>query len=40
MAYYTTKNQLAKAYDKMVKINKALKKINEYCELVVSNDSY
>ena len=40
MEYYITKNQLAKAYDKMVKINKALKKINEYCELVVSNDSY
>ena len=40
MGYYITKNQLAKAYDKMVKINKALKKINEYCELVVSNDSY
>lgn len=40
MGYYTTKNQLAKAYDKMVKINKALKKINEYCELVVTNESY
>jgi len=40
MGYYIAKNQLAKAYDKMVKINKALKKINEYCELVVSNDSY
>ena len=40
MGYYITKNQLAKTYDKMVKINKALKKINEYCELVVSNDSY
>ena len=40
MGYYITKNQLAKAYDKMVKINKALKKINEYCELVVSNSPY
>ena len=40
MGYYITKNQLAKAYDKMVKINKALKKINEYCELVVTNESY
>ena len=40
MGYYTTKNQLAKAYDKMVKINKALRKINEYCELVISNDAY
>ena len=40
MGYYITKNQLAKAYDKMVKINKALRKINEYCELVISNDAY
>ena len=40
MGYYTTKNQLGKAYDKMVKINKALKKINEYCELVINNHSY
>lgn len=40
MGYYIAKNQLAKAYDKMVKINKALKKINEYCELVVTNESY
>ena len=40
MGYYITKNQLAKAYDKMVKINKALKKINEFCELVVSNSPY
>lgn len=40
MSYYTTKSQLWKAYNKMVKINKALKQINEYCELVVSNDSY
>ena len=40
MGYYIAKNQLAKAYEKMVKINKALKKINEYCELVVTNESY
>ena len=40
MGYYITKNQLAKAYDKMVKINKALMKINEFCELVVTNESY
>ena len=40
MGYYIAKNQLAKAYDKMVKINKALKKINEFCELVVTNESY
>ena len=38
MGYYIAKNQLAKAYDKMVKINKALKKINEFCELVVTNE--
>ena len=40
MGYYIAKNQLAKAYDKMVKINKALMKINEFCELVVTNESY
>ena len=38
MGYYTSKDQLWKAYDKMTKINNALKEINEYCELVVSND--
>jgi hypothetical protein len=38
--YYITKNQLAKAYDKMIKINKALRKINEWCELVILNESY
>lgn len=38
MGYYIAKNQLAKAYDKMVKINKALMKINELCELVVTNE--
>jgi hypothetical protein len=38
MGYYIAKNQLAKAYDKMVKINKALMKINEFCELVVTNE--
>lgn len=39
MGYYTSKDQLWKAYDKMTKINNALKEINEYCELVVSNDA-
>jgi hypothetical protein len=38
--YYITKNQLGKAYDKMIKINKALRKINEWCELVILNESY
>ena len=38
--YYITKNQLAKAYNKMIKINKALRKINEWCELVILNESY
>jgi hypothetical protein len=38
--YFITKNQLGKAYDKMIKINKALRKINEWCELVILNESY
>jgi hypothetical protein len=41
-SYYITKNQLQKAYDNMILINKALKKINKYewCELVILNESY
>jgi hypothetical protein len=38
--YYITKNQLQKAYDKMIKINKALKLINEWCYLAILNESY
>jgi hypothetical protein len=38
--YYITKNQLQKAYDKMIKINKALRKIKEYCELVITDFVY
>ena len=38
MTYYTTKDQLWKAYDKMIKINKALKELKEYCELVITDE--
>lgn len=38
MGYYTTKDQLWKAYDKMIKINKALKELKEYCNLVITDE--
>ena len=40
MSYYITKNQLQKTYDKLIKINKELRKINEWCELVILNIGY
>jgi hypothetical protein len=40
MGYYTTKNKLSKAFEKLQKINKGLKLINEYCKLVILNESY
>ena len=40
MGYYTTKNKLSKAFEKLQEINKGLKLINEYCELVILDESY
>ena len=40
MSYYITKNQLQKTYDKLIKINNELRKINEWCELVILNIDY
>lgn len=40
MSYYITKNQLQKTYDKLIKINNELRKINEWCELVILNIGY
>jgi len=38
MGYYTTKNKLPKAFEKLQEINKGLKLINEYCELVILDE--
>jgi len=40
MSYYITKNKLQKAYERMKKINKALKQTKEYCELVILDIAY
>jgi len=38
MGYYTTKNKLLKAFEKLQEINKGLKLIKEYCELVILDE--
>ena len=38
MEYYTTKNKLLKAFEKLQEINKGLKLIKEYCELVILDE--
>ena len=39
MGYYTTKDKLSKAFEKLQEINKGLKLIKEYCKLVILDES-